>query len=473
MIDIFGVQYKQQISLDQKEQKSILSGICSIIVLGASLSYFIYVMNEWWSSKILPNSTNLMKVQNYSQILYNEDALFEFCYWKYSEEQVDPFRLQNNILTPIGIYFINGIPQKPFSLLNQSQTISPYNTNLLRVDNLSLVQNSGFDNDLNDTTELMIVITSCNITLLNSGYECASDQEIKEFFEKSVNYISFWLNLKQYDSYTQKFQVVKKQYYLTFDSQISHQGQLILTQTQATIDTGILFSNYESKSFIYNAQLITSATSNQFWSTLLVKNSYLNLFIRLDPMSIDTQIVYPKLGEILAQVGSIMSMLMTIQYLLSYYNEQLLDFDVIDKILGFYFLDYSELKKSKEKGDIKICKELIEQAKKKLVYINILYELSRIQLFLIHHFGRNQLYNTHQYGIQAKEDIKLINCDQGVDNSITMIKINGNREQIDYHFDKEDFNLLSKGKLNNYKNNEDLVRVYQEVGSSSFQSIQL
>ncbi|CAD8194923.1 unnamed protein product [Paramecium pentaurelia] len=473
MIDIFGVQYKQQISLDQKEQKSILSGICSIIVLGASLSYFIYVLNEWWSSKILPNSTNLMKVQNYSQILYNEDALFEFCYWKYSEEQVDPFRLQNNILTPIGIYFINGIPQKPFSLLNQSQTISPYNTNLLRVDNLSLVQNSGFDNDLNDTTELMIVITSCNITLLNSGYECASDQEIKEFFEKSVNYISFWLNLKQYDSYTQKFQVVKKQYYLTFDSQISHQGQLILTQTQATIDTGILFSNYESKSFIYNAQLITSATSNQFWSTLLVKNSYLNLFIRLDPMSIDTQIVYPKLGEILAQVGSIMSMLMTIQYLLSYYNEQLLDFDVIDKILGFYFLDYSELKKSKEKGDMKICKELIEQAKKKLIYINILYELSRIQLFLIHHFGRNQLYHTHQYGIQAKEDIKLINCDQGVDNSITMIKINGNREQIDYHFDKEDFNLLSKGKLNNNKNNEDLVRVYQEVGSSSFQSIQL
>ncbi|CAD8208989.1 unnamed protein product [Paramecium octaurelia] len=108
---------------------------------------------------------------------------------------------------------------------------------------------------------------------------------------------------------------MKKQYYLTFDSWISHQGQLILTQTLSTIDTGILFTNSESKSFIYNAQLITNATTNQFWSTLLVKNSYLNLFIRLDSMSFDTQIVYSKLGEILlAQVGLIMSILMVLSF---------------------------------------------------------------------------------------------------------------------------------------------------------------
>ncbi|CAD8190141.1 unnamed protein product [Paramecium pentaurelia] len=470
MIDIFGAQYRQQIQLNQKVQKSVLSGICSLIVLGASFGYFLYVMNEWWSSKILPKSTNIMKVENYSQIQYNEDSLFEFCYWKYSDMQIDPFRLQNNILTPIGIYFINGIPQKPFSLLNEIPIMSPYNTSLLSVDNLTLIQNSGFDNSLNYTTELMIVITSCNSTLLNSGYQCASDQEIQEFFKKSVNYISFWLNLKQYDPYSQKFQVVKKHYYLTFDSEISHQGQLILTQTQATIDHGILFSKYESQSYIYNAQLITSATSKQFWSTLFKQNTYLNLFIRLDPMSTDTQIVYPKLGEILAQVGSIMSMLMTIQYILRYYNEYMLEVDFVDKLLGFYYQDYLELKQSKDKLDLKLCKELIEQAKKKLVYTNIIYELSRIQLFLLHHFGRNQLFQAHQYAICAKEEIKSGKYCLAFDIA-TIPRVDRNREQTDQHFEKDDFSLLCKGKTNIIKNNEDLVRIQLDVVSASQKSL--
>lgn len=31
---------------------------------------------------------------------------------------------------------------------------------------------------------------------MNEGYECASEEEIQDFFKSSVNYISFWLNLK-------------------------------------------------------------------------------------------------------------------------------------------------------------------------------------------------------------------------------------------------------------------------------------
>ena len=73
-----------------------------------------------------------------------------------------------------------------------------------------------------------------------------------------------------------------------------------------------------------------------------------------------------------------MSMLMTIQYILRYYNEYMLEVDFVDTLLGFYYQDYLELKQSKDKVDLKLCKELIEWAKKKLVYTNIIYELSRI-----------------------------------------------------------------------------------------------
>ncbi|CAD8112412.1 unnamed protein product [Paramecium primaurelia] len=480
MADIFGVPYRQQITLDEKVQKSVLGGISSLILILVGFGYLIYVMNEWINFNILPKSSSTMKVDNYSQILFDNEQLFEFCYWKYDQSQIDPFRMKRNILTPVGIYFIDGIPQKPFSLLTENQKQSIYNTTLMSINNLQLIQNSNFNKELNATKELMIVITSCNQTLMNEGYECASEEEIQDFFKSSVNYISFWLNLKQYDPYTQAFEVVKKQYYMSFDYEIAQQGQLILTQTKATIDTGILFGKFYSKSYVYNAQLVTSATSKNFWQTLLVQQSYFNLFIRLDPMSYDTQIVYPKLGEILAQVGSIISMLMIIQYAIQHYNERILDCNFIDKVLKFYFIDYGYLKQSKNKLDKETCQELIQSARKKLVYTNIIYELSRIQLFLLYHFGRTPLEQTHNLGLYAKGDFKP-SCDL-YDKFITIPKNETQQQQI--HFDKADFNLLCRAKSktmilggNNNNNNYQgdsaaLDKIFSEVKSSSLKSIQ-
>ncbi|CAD8125118.1 unnamed protein product [Paramecium sonneborni] len=478
MADIFGVPYKQQITLKEKVQKSILGGISSIILILVGFAYLIYVMNQWINNNILPKSTSTMKVDNYSEILFDNEQLFEFCYWKYDQSQVDPFRMKRNILTPIGIYFIGGIPQKPFSLLQENQKQSAYNTTLMSVDNLQLIQNSNFNKELNATKELMILIASCNETLLNVGYECASKEEIEDFFKSSVNYISFRLNLKQYDPYNQQFEIVKKEYYLSFDYEIAQQGQLILTQTKATIDTGIIFGKFDSKSYVYNAQQVTSSTSKNFWQTLLVQESYLNLFIRLDPMSYDTQIVYPKLGEILAQVGSIINMLMIIQYAIYHYNERILDCDFIDKVLKFYFYDYADLKKSKNKIDQEACQELIQQARKKLVYTNIIYELSRIQLFLLNYFGRNLLEQTHNLGLSAKGDNKP-NCEL-YDKFITIPR-NDNQQQ-NIQFDKADFNLLCRaksktliiGNINNNNNNiiGDSGRIFSEMKSSSLKSIQ-
>ncbi|CAD8208987.1 unnamed protein product [Paramecium octaurelia] len=134
-------------------------------------------------------------------------------------------------------------------------------------------------------------------------------------------------------------------------------------------------------------------------------------------MSFDTQIVYSKLGEIL---------------LAQYING-----------FEFYFLDYIDLKKSKDKEDLKICKELVAQAKKKLNLI-----VSKKSFRKESAFSYTFIWNI------GKEEIKHSNRGQVFDNSITMIEVDANREQIEWHF-------------------KDLARVCQDVGSASFQSIQL
>lgn len=58
ILDIFGVEFKQQIQLNVKEQKSTIGGIASILIIGTSLAYLVYVFKQWINYELLPKSSN-------------------------------------------------------------------------------------------------------------------------------------------------------------------------------------------------------------------------------------------------------------------------------------------------------------------------------------------------------------------------------------------------------------------------------
>ncbi|CAK62602.1 unnamed protein product (macronuclear) [Paramecium tetraurelia] len=363
MADIFGVQLKQEIHQDEKLQKSVFGGVLSIIVTSVSLGYFIYIMDQWRNSNILPKSTNIIKAENYSSIQFTNDNLFEFCYWRYQEGVIDPFRTTDNILMPIGMYIIDGIPQTPFSMLSNITTLSAYNSNLIYVENLNIIQNSGFNPQLNQTKELLIIITKCNQYLLSVNQTCASDTDIENFFIQQTNMLSFWINTKY--------------------SMQAQQIQIILKQQKTRIDSGILFENYEENDFVFDAQFLMTTLQIDFFKKMINMDAYITFTIRLDPFSYDTQVVYPKLGEILAQVGSIVSMIMIVQYVAYFYNEYLLQNSLVEAVLKSLVLNYDSLKNSQEKSKKITYNNIQKLAKQKLLFVNIINELSRIELFLL------------------------------------------------------------------------------------------
>ncbi|CAD8148933.1 unnamed protein product [Paramecium pentaurelia] len=401
-IDIFGVEFRQQINLHVKSQKSVIGGITSLFILIASFGYLAYIINQWIQFNLLPKLTNTMKADSTQELLYFEDeSLFEFSYWKYQNEQVDPFNQYNNIITPIGIYFDSDNESENISFLNQDEIISKYGTKKFGLNQIRLSQ----------SRELMIVLVKCDHSYLSGNQSCASDKEIDDFFTSAVNYFEFQLNFKQFNSQTQQFELFKRTYYFSLDQVIATQSQISLKQTQAYIDNGILLDSIQQEIFVQDAQILTTSSSLSLWQNMLGVDTYFTITLRLDPISNELYIVYPKIGEVLAQVGSIVNVLLMLKYIILYYNEKILDRSLIDQVLSFYFADYKQLKNSKVDQDKKACSILVEQAQKRLVYINIIYELSRIQMFLQHQFGRKKLQESHSFGILLKPTNRNFNQD--------------------------------------------------------------
>ncbi|CAD8211365.1 unnamed protein product [Paramecium pentaurelia] len=461
LVDIFGTPYLHSIKFNQKIQKSIIGGITSIFVLVISLAYFIYVFNQWITFQILPKTNNSMKVEQYSEIhLQDENPIIQLSYGKYSEQKLDPFDTQNNILMPIGIYFIDGKPQKPFSLLNNKQKSDVYPNKLLpSLNTLTLVQNGNANQDYQKTTELVIMITKCHQEYLNDGGKCATDQQMEEFFATSVTYLDFWINLKQYNFQTQQFEVVRKQYYFWFESKSAQLTQIMIKKAYLHVDKGILFNSYSDYNYIQDTQIMMSTTTTKLWAPLISGETYLSLIFRLDPVSIDIQLVYQKLGEVLAMVGSIVNLLMIVKYGAQFYNESLLENKLTDKIIKYYYSDFEELKASQDTQTKLYYNQLKKQAKKKLIFHNILYELSRIQLFLFNQYGRTQIENSHQLKFRF-QDFKV-----DFEGEVFTAKQQQTQLNLIAHESTSNFMLISIPEKDRTKNQRD-DKVHPEIRSS-------
>ena len=58
--------------------------------------------------------------------------------------------------------------------------------------------------------------------------------------------------------------------------------------------------------------------------------------MRLDPISLDNRVSYPKLSQILAEVGSISSTLLMIRVVIILFNQHLLEERLINRIIRIH-----------------------------------------------------------------------------------------------------------------------------------------
>ncbi|CAD8160161.1 unnamed protein product [Paramecium octaurelia] len=197
----------------------------------------------------------------------------------------------------------------------------------------------------------------------------------------------------------------------------------MLKQQETIIDDGILFNNYNRFYTLNNYEMINQQIDNSFASRVFnyMSETPLNLdnygcyLFRIDNISIVEEVTMPKLGQILAQIGSIVQLLFLLKYAAFYYNNQLLENELLHDIISMY---YPDLKQCKVKSYLKkqllqeednnkltstqnllsIHKALLQSARQKCRLNNIIYEISRIQFIIQQQFGIQILTASHQLG---------------------------------------------------------------------------
>ncbi|KAM3133459.1 hypothetical protein pb186bvf_014463 [Paramecium bursaria] len=326
-LDLFGVTYKSKISLDEEEQKSLLGGIITAILYGVSFAYFTYVVYQWQSGNILPGTSSMSKAQSYSNYQFNKGELLEFCYWRYSTQLLDPFDPQNIILLPLGYKVTNGVQGEAVNLIANSNATSRYNSLLISPEGFSIQQNvnSSLTPDEKPDIQFAVILRKCDESFLTQGQKCGTQEQVTQFWSSGVNYISFWFKLRQFNTMTRDIEIIERQIYFPLNNFSNTNGQFLFKPVNLNIDDGILFRNEYQKNFLTDVEIITGQTGMDFLQNLLQFNTYISFFIRVDPIIHDNRVTYPKLAQILAEVGSISSTLLMIRVVIILINQHILE----------------------------------------------------------------------------------------------------------------------------------------------------
>ncbi|CAD8122185.1 unnamed protein product [Paramecium sonneborni] len=431
-IDVFGVP----INLLTNEKSSIfqskVGGLLTLIAGALSISYFLYVFVFWVSNLIPPNISFKQETIGYAQF-HIQSAMIELMLTDFSGD-ADPFRKENNIITP-HLYTVidTTIIDKPIPLFSTQE--KPY---IISFENVTLVLNHQIDPDQNhqEMKQYLIVLESCsNTTLQDNGY-CADQKTIDDYLQKFHGFLFLSIKLNQLNHVTRELEEFNKQYYQAFDMFKPQYSQVMLKQQETVIDDGLLFNNYQNYQFLNNYELINQQVDTLFSSNVVSQMSkqqynftnYACYLFRLDSIQVKELVTMPKLGQFLAQVGSIVQLIFLLQHIALYYNNKLLENQLLHEIITMYYPELKNIKLTifnklefKESVDNNIkCinldfkskyKILVDKAKEKCRFNNILYEISRIQFIIQQQFGDQVLQQSHLLGGKLENNYyELQNC---------------------------------------------------------------
>ncbi|CAD8073890.1 unnamed protein product [Paramecium primaurelia] len=418
-LDIFGVPISLLTNKENEKFQSKLGGITTIIVSSLSLIYFLYIFILWNNNQLAPTISSKQEILGYAEFELKESVieiqLLDFL------GDIDPFKKENNIITPLLFTFINtSILEEPIPLFSSED--QPYR---IELKNLTIVLNSLSNQDLmnQQQRQYSIVLARCSQDYNIFGSYCADENTINDYLSRFHGFLYINIYLSKLNIVTKEFEQLKKQYYTGFDANKPFYSQIMLKQQKTIIDDGILFNNYEEYNFLNNYEIISQETDLKFAAKVinLTSNfsydfdSYGCYLFRIDNISIIEEVSYPKLGQVLAQIGSIIQLIFLLKHIIIYYNNLLLENLLFNSIIKMYYPEFKEYKfnllnqiqiSNKNINNIqipfhilsKMHQTLLKGARKKCRLLNVLYEISRIQFILQEKFGDQFLFQSHQMG---------------------------------------------------------------------------
>ncbi|CAD8104542.1 unnamed protein product [Paramecium sonneborni] len=216
------------------------------------------------------------------------------------------------------------------------------------------------------------------------------------------------LYFEQFDQ--RKKKIIKVPRVFVFDilqNQIFY-NQFILKAGELSMDDGFLFPNSNKFTYLSDVTILSTQYDQEFSKKAFDKELISVLYFNLDQIKIVNMVEYPKISEILADTGSIITWILSISFLVQKYNENLSMQNTQNEVIQMYYHDYIDFKiqknwlgkikrinyKEKEydpKKSEEILNKLDQIVVEKMNYLNLQNEVAKLQLILQEHLGLQQI----------------------------------------------------------------------------------
>ncbi|KAM3134416.1 hypothetical protein pb186bvf_013529 [Paramecium bursaria] len=402
-IDQFGTNYQQSIGIGKKSYKSIFGGIITLIVYSLCLLYFVYKFYLWTSGQLDP------KISTVQQIIGNSNVTFDFNPIMVdlpALNGLDPLDPTNLIMMP---YYVVTYDNQPLEF--KSLLFNTYPNSLTSRSKLVIPQNVSLQYQNNVSSQAVIAFQVCDRTLYQY---CAAQELIDLYFKQPQLFVNVYLTIKTFNQDLKKFELITNKLQYAFEIQFTLYNRVLFQIQNTDVSEEFLIQNYVRGTTV-NSFYNTLQTLSLNFFTSIGQNVIAVIQAEINGIGQKQTIQYPILAEILADVGSIMSTLLTIKILVILFNNYMMEQQIIDSIIKFYFPEYRKLNLQRNyfnkvisvnDGQIslqsynKFYQQAYQIAQKKLTVQNQIYEISRIQ-FILQSLQNRQLINqSHQIGIK-------------------------------------------------------------------------
>ncbi|CAD8060177.1 unnamed protein product [Paramecium primaurelia] len=375
--DTFGVKFNPAINNKMNfTYKTFLGGLFSLIIYSLSAAYFVYEMYRWMNMDMVPIvTTEIHSFNNDIENLLDESNAqieFEIFNTANGNDSINPFNQTQLVLTPILKNYSNG----------KEQTVG-YNFSQFVSENIFTPQFR-----LNSKSEYQISFARCTQEMLLEGQICANQEIINNFFNQRGNELQVNIILKIVDPRTFKEKQIKKTYGIILEEIECQITKISMEYTHYQIYKDFIFPTPINKIFVSETVEQTTYGTKDYCSKRFVEESYALLWITTSQVAYVQRMQYPEIGDVLANIGSIIEVLFLIELFIHKYNESCLINSMKEQILSFYYPELQFIKMKKNQLFFKFS------------YLNLIYEVSRLQFILQSITVKEEFYQSHQIGIK-------------------------------------------------------------------------
>ncbi|CAD8145084.1 unnamed protein product [Paramecium pentaurelia] len=409
--DFFGTPFLQQINQKQSLYQSAIGGFITLIIFSSSLSYAIWILYQWQTNQFNPKISQSLYVSDFKQIDFNYDIV-KIYFWKFEERFIDPF--EEKVLLPV-ISYMQSDGSTTVRLIKMSNEAT-IDGNIYIIPKLHFGEQY-YNGNVYISTDATILFIKCQQEYLEDGEQCANQEKSDQFFSQPFNVITTEITYKSIDSNNGQIKTSTQDYYFQVEPTNCYTLNIFLQSNLYEVRDYFLFGQPKLNEYINGAFIQTQTNTFNYCKQAYRNDAVGVVYLIMQGHQIKTIYEYPHAGDLLANIGSIVSLLFMIKYIIILLNQHFLQENLIHSIIRMYYPQFKNVKifrnwkfninkvsigeKYVDVNQFKVFYDkTVQKAENKLSYLNLLYEISRLYFLIRSSNSRDQIRKSHQIGIR-------------------------------------------------------------------------